>query len=256
MRKNNNNLKKGFCIGSSVLMAASAVSCSTENKNQSEKPNIVYIVLDDMGFGDLGCYGSCISTANIVDLAHNGIRYVNYFTSPLSSPSRASLLTGCEANKVGMGVVSDVYFGELAPNITGRIKKEHAPFTHTLQANGYNTYSIGKWHLGPYDEFTPDGDKYHWPSGKGFDKNYNWPSGKGFDKNYNFIAGQANQFQPGGIIEGDEFIVPDTSDPDYHLSKDIVDRTLKYIDESKNEPFFAYVALVLCMALSMLLKNI
>ena len=244
MRKNSNNLKKGFCIGSSVLIAASAVSCSTENKNQSEKPNIVYIVLDDMGFGDLGCYGSSISTPNIDALAQNGIRYVNYFTSPLSSPSRASLLTGCEANKVGMGAVSQVDFGDLAPNMAGRIKPEHAPITHTLKANGYNTYAIGKWHLGPYDEFTPDGDKYH------------WPSGKGFDKNYNFIAGQANQFQPGGIIEGDEFIVPDTSDPNYHLSKDIVDRTLKYIDESKNEPFFAYVALVLCMALSMLLKNI
>ena len=230
MRKNNNNLKKGFCIGSSVLMAASAVSCSTENKNQSEKPNIVYIVLDDMGFGDLGCYGSSISTPNIDALAQNGIRYVNYFTSPLSSPSRASLLTGCEANKVGMGAVSQVDFGDLAPNIAGRIKPEHAPITHTLKANGYNTYAIGKWHLGPYDEFTPDGDKYH------------WPSGKGFDKNYNFIAGQANQFQPGGIIEGDEFIVPDTSDPNYHLSQDIVDKTLEYIDESKNEPFFAYVA--------------
>ena len=230
MRNNNNNLKKGFCIGSSVLMAASALSCSSETKNQSEKPNIVYIVLDDMGFGDLGCYGSSISTPNIDALAQNGIRYVNYFTSPLSSPSRASLLTGCEANKVGMGVVSDVDFGELAPNITGRIKKEHAPFTHTLQANGYNTYAIGKWHLGPYDEFTPDGDKYH------------WPSGKGFDKNYNFVASQANQNQPGGMIEGDNYIIADTSDPNYHLSQDIVDKTLEYIDESKNEPFFAYVA--------------
>ncbi|WP_157159512.1 arylsulfatase [Brachyspira pilosicoli] len=223
-----NKFKKGFCFGTSLMVAASAVSCSTET--QSEKPNIVYIVLDDMGFGDLGCYGSSISTPNIDALANNGIRYVNYFTSPLSSPSRASLLTGCEANKVGMGVVSDVDFGELAPNITGRIKKEHAPFTHTLQANGYNTYAIGKWHLGPYDEFTPDGDKYH------------WPSGKGFDKNYNFVASQANQNQPGGMIEGDEFIVPDTSDPNYHLSQDIVDKTLEYIDESKNEPFFAYVA--------------
>ena len=159
-----NKFKKGFCFGTSLMVAASAVSCSTET--QSEKPNIVYIVLDDMGFGDLGCYGSSISTPNIDALAQNGIRYVNYFTSPLSSPSRASLLTGCEANKVGMGVVSDVDFGELAPNITGRIKKEHAPFTHTLQANGYNTYAIGKWHLGPYDEFTPDGDKYHWPQEK------------------------------------------------------------------------------------------
>ncbi|MEI0567988.1 arylsulfatase [Brachyspira pulli] len=230
MKKNNNNLKKGFCIGSSVLIAASAVSCSTENKNQSEKPNIVYIVLDDMGFGDLGCYASSISTPNIDALAQNGIRYVNYFTSPLSSPSRASLLTGCEANNVGMGAVSQVDFGDLAPNMAGRIKPEHSPITHTLKANGYNTYAIGKWHLGPYDEFTPDGDKYH------------WPSGKGFDKNYNFVASQANQNQPGGMIEGDNYIIADTSDPNYHLSQDIVDKTLEYIDESKNDPFFAYVA--------------
>ena len=136
MKKNNNNLKKGFCIGSSVLIAASAVSCSTENKNQSEKPNIVYIVLDDMGFGDLGCYGSSISTPNIDALAQNGIRYVNYFTSPLSSPSRASLLTGCEANKVGMGAVSQVDFGDLAPNMAGRIKKRTCP---------YHSYFKSKW---------------------------------------------------------------------------------------------------------------
>ena len=226
-----NNLKASLFIGTSLSMLA---GCSGEEEvnDAVEKPNIVYIVIDDMGYGDLGVYGSSINTPNIDELAKNGLQYINYFTSPLSSPSRASLLTGSEANKIGMGVVSDVDLGERVPNIHGRIYPEYAPVTHTLKENGYTTIATGKWHLGPYEEFRPNGDKYH------------WPSGKGFDENYSFIASQVNQFEPGGIIEGNEYVIPDTSKEDYHLTKDIFNKTLEYIDEvDKNEPFFAYIGL-------------
>ena len=219
-----NLLKNTMFIGTALSLTT---GCSTLTE---EKPDIVYIVIDDMGYSDLGSYGSTINTPNIDALAKSGIQYLNYFTSPLSSPSRASLLTGSEANRVGMGAVSDIDLGEIVPNINARIHPEYAPITHTLQKEGYKTIATGKWHLGPYDEFGPDGDKYH------------WPSGKGFDTNYSFTASQVNQFEPGGIIEGDTYVIPDTSDPNYHLTRDIFDKTLEYIDSSK-EPFFAYVGL-------------
>ena len=219
-----NLLKNTMYIGTALSLTT---GCATLTE---EKPDIVYIVIDDMGYSDLGSYGSTINTPNIDALAKSGIQYLNYFTSPLSSPSRASLLTGSEANKIGMGAVSDVDLGQLVPNLNARIHPEYAPITHTLKANGYTTITTGKWHLGPYGEFRPDGDKYH------------WPSGKGFDKNYSFVGSQANHFNPGAIIEGDKYILPDTSDPNYHLTRDIFDKTLEYIDSSK-EPFFAYVGL-------------
>lgn len=222
----NVNSKNILCVGTTLSLVT---GCALMKE---EKPNIVYIVLDDLGYADIGSYGSSIKTPNLNTLAANGLQYVNYFTSPLSSPSRASLLTGSEANKIGMGSVSDFDLGSLVPNINGRIHPEYAPISHTLKSKGYRTLTTGKWHLGPYEEFTPDGDKYH------------WPSGKGFDNNYTFVGALANQFQPGGMIEGDKYIVPDTSDPDYHLTRDIFDKALGYIDNGdKSKPFFAYIGL-------------
>lgn len=237
--------QRGIALGTAATMAVGLTACGDTGQNAqgnagdgagqsstAEKPNVVYIVLDDVGFGDLGCYGSSISTPNMDMLAQTGIQYTNYVTSPMSSPSRASMLTGFESNFVGMGTTSDINLGDLVPNLMGNVQPECGFITHSLQENDYNTMAVGKWHLASYDHFTTDGDRSY------------WPSGRGFDMNYNYVGSQTNQFSPGGMFEGDEYVVPDTSDPDYHLTHDILNTTLEYIDDCPDEePFFAYVAL-------------
>lgn len=235
--------QRGVALGTAATMVAGLAACGDTNPKNSaadgtglsstaEKPNVVYIVLDDVGFGDLGCYGSSINTPNMDMLAQNGIQYTNYMTSPMSSPSRASMLTGFESNFVGMGTVADISLGDVVPNMTGSVRPECGFITHSLQENGYEAMALGKWHLASYDNFMPEGDHSE------------WPQQHGFDKNYNYVGSQTNQFSPGGMIEGDEYVVPDTSDPDYHLTSDLFNKTLEYIDETPDdEPFFAYVAL-------------
>ncbi len=238
-----NYLKRVTALGMATIMTTSATVFAVEtpevtsepndevvNDDNTEKPNVVYIVLDDLGYSDFGSYGSTINTPNIDQLAEEGLIYTDYYTQPLSSPSRAALLTGSEANEVGMGIIGEVDFGEDVPNVNGVIYPEYGTIADTLGENGYNTIAVGKWHIGSMDQFTPWGDKEE------------WPSGKGFDKNYNFVAGAANQFTPGGVIEGDEFVVPDyENDPDYHFTNEMVDKSLEYIDES-DDPFFLYFA--------------
>lgn len=122
-----------------------------------------------------------------------------------------------------MGATADIDFGELVPNINGRVTEEHPMISEILQDNGYNTFQVGKWHLGPYDEFIPDGDKKY------------WPSGRGFDKNYGFIASQTSMFEPGSMISGDEYIDVDFNKEGYHLTNDLVDTTLSYVSEAIKE---------------------
>ncbi len=226
--------KQIVALGTTLALSTSATACAA-NKNanvegkvttasdDNKNPNIVYIVLDDMGFSDLSSFGSTIETPNMDKLIENGIQYTNFFTTPLSSPSRAALLTGCEPNTVGMGATADIDFGELVPNINGRVTEEHPMISEILQDNGYNTFQVGKWHLGPYDEFIPDGDKKY------------WPSGRGFDKNYGFIASQTSMFEPGSMISGDEYIDVDFNKEGYHLTNDLVDTTLSYVSEAIKE---------------------
>lgn len=187
--------QRGVALGTAATMVAGLAACGDNNPKNSaadgaglsstaEKPNVVYIVLDDVGFGDLGCYGSSINTPNMDMLAQNGIQYTNYMTSPMSSPSRASMLTGFESNFVGMGTVADISLGDVVPNMSGSVRPECGFITHSLQENGYETMALGKWHLASYDNFMPEGDHSE------------WPQQHGFDKNYNYVGSQTNQFSP------------------------------------------------------------
>lgn len=240
-------------LGTAAILAAMSTGCaadtagpvqttaaSTEAQSSSaavqkdtvsqEKPNIVYIMLDDTGYSDLGCYGSTIRTPNMDALAAQGILYSDYYTQPMSSPSRASVLTGCESNLVGMGIISDIDFGDDIPNVNGLVYPEHGTLADSLRKNDYSTIAVGKWHLGSFPEFTPDGNREH------------WPIGMGFDKSYCFVGSQANQWQPGGLLSGDEFVLADVNTSDYHFTADMVDTSLKFIDESGDQPFFLYFA--------------
>lgn len=199
------------------------------------KANIVYIVLDDMGYSDLGCYGSNISTPNIDRLARQGIIYSDYCTQPMSSPSRAALLTGSDPNSMGMGVIAEVSFGQDTPNVNGVMRPDFGTLPQHLLPHGYDTFAVGKWHLGRYNEFTPDGDKQHWPSGKGFTQNWVFP------------GSQMNQMQPGAMITGDKYTPVTVNTADYHFTNNMVNKSLEFIDATKskntNTPFFLYFAL-------------
>lgn len=246
-----NLLKRTGAVGTAAVLAAMSAGCSSDSSSITtapsqetesaapgktsaevvlENPNVVYIMLDDTGYSDFGCYGSTINTPNLDALAQQGILYSDYYTQPMSSPSRASVLTGCESNLVGMGIISDVDFGSDIPNVNGLVYPEHGTLADTLKANDYSTIAVGKWHLGSMPEFTPDGDREH------------WPIGKGFDKSYCFLGSQANQWQPGGLVSGDEFVLADIDSSDYHFTTDMVDTSLRFIDDSGEQPFFLYFA--------------
>lgn len=196
------------------------------------KNNIVYIVLDDMGFSDLGCYGSEIKTPNIDRLAQNGLSYNNFHVTPLCSPTRASLLTGRNHHSVGMGLLANFDLGPDVPNSRGKINSSAGTIAEILKENDYSTYAVGKWHLAPIYEETPAGP---------FD---NWPLGKGFERYYGFLEACADQYTP--TLVYDNHNVEPPKKPDYHLSEDLVDHGMKFISDHASifpeKPFFMYLA--------------
>ncbi|WP_088012035.1 arylsulfatase [Gottfriedia acidiceleris] len=196
------------------------------------KNNIVYIVLDDMGFSDLGCYGSEIKTPNIDRLAQNGLSYNNFHVTPLCSPTRASLLTGRNHHSVGMGLLSNFDLGPDVPSTRGKISPSAGTIAEILKEKDYSTFAVGKWHLTPTYEETPAGPYQ------------NWPLGKGFDRYYGFLEGMTDQYNPSLVYDNHSVEPPKT--PDYHLSEDLVDHGIKFISDHASifpeKPFFMYLA--------------
>lgn len=204
-----------------------------ENKRPPEgAPNVVYIVLDDTGYSHLGCYGSDISTPNIDKLAEGGLRYTNFHTTAICSPTRTSLLTGRNHHSAGMGFLADLDSG--FPNARGRVSKETALLSEILQEEGYATFAVGKWHLLPSSERTLAGPFDH------------WPLSRGFERYYGFLGGETNQWNP-DLVSGNEYIDPPKKPEEgYHLTEDLTDKAIKYVREHKSaapaKPFFLYLA--------------
>lgn len=193
-------------------------------------PNIVYCVFDDVGYSDFGCYGSEIATPNIDRLAAGGLRYTNFHTTSLCSPTRASLLTGRNHHAVGMGTLANYDMGY--PGYRGIITKDAAMMPEILRGVGYNSFAVGKWHLTPMHHTGPTGP---------FDQ---WPTQRGFDRFYGFMDGAMNQWEP--FLTEDNHHVATPDDPNYHLSIDITNRALSMITSQKSlapeKPFFLYMA--------------
>lgn len=195
-------------------------------------PNVVYIVLDDTGFAHLGCYGSDIETPNMDQLAQDGLRYTNFHTTAICSPTRACLLTGRNHHSVGMGFLADLNNG--FPNARGSVSKETALLSEILQEAGYSTLAVGKWHLLPSSERSVAGPFDH------------WPLSRGFERYYGFLGGETNQWNP-DLVSGNEYIdQPKSPEEGYHLTEDLTDKAIKYVREQKSaapdKPFFLYLA--------------
>ena len=197
-----------------------------------DKPNVVLIVLDDTGYSHFGCYGSSIETPNIDRLAENGLRYTNFHTTALCSPTRACLLTGRNHHAVGMRGVSNMDTG--FPNMRGFLPRSAATLADVLREAGYGTCAAGKWHLTPMSECTASGP-FH-----------NWPLQRGFDRFYGFMQGETDQFYPELTSDNHHIDAPAGPDEGYHVSEDIVDRSMGFLRDQVSlvpeRPFFLYVA--------------
>jgi len=199
-------------------------------------PNVIVIVLDDVGYGHLGCYGGPIDTPNLDKLAAGGLRYTNFHTTALCSPSRGALLTGRNHHAIGLAAITEAATGY--PGNYGSIPKSAGFISETLKQNGYNTMALGKWHLTPYTAYTSAGP---------FDR---WPLGQGFEKYYGFLGGETDQWAP--LLAQDNHFIDTPTRKGYHLTEDLVDHTIGYIRDQQQvntgRPFFTYLALGACHA--------
>ncbi len=199
-------------------------------------PNVVLVVLDDVGFAQLGCYGSDIETPRIDGLAAEGIRLTNFHTTALCSPTRACLLTGRNHHRSGMGRVADLAIG--FPGYWGRPPRENGFLSEMLRTAGFATYAVGKWHLSPEEETNMAASRATWPLGRGFDR---W---------YGFHGGETHQFVPALYHDNHSVMPPRTIEEGYHLSGDLADRAIEFLGDlravSAEIPFFLYFATGAC----------
>jgi arylsulfatase A-like enzyme len=195
-------------------------------------PNVVVVLFDDLGFSHLGCYGSSIETPNIDRLAAGGLRYTNFHTTALCSPTRASLLTGRNHHSVGMRGLANWNTG--FPNCTGSVSKSAGTLPEMLRPVGYSTFAVGKWHLTPMEETSAAGP---------FDQ---WPLARGFDRYYGFLQGETDQFTPELYCDNHPVEAPRTPEEGYHLTEDLIDQAIGMVRSQKSaipeKPFFLYLA--------------
>ncbi|MDH4144159.1 MAG: arylsulfatase [Acidimicrobiia bacterium] len=195
-------------------------------------PNIVVVLLDDTGFSHLSCFGSLIDTPNFDRLASRGLRFTNFHTTALCSPTRACLLTGRNHHSVGMRALSNFDTG--FPNMRGRIAPSAATLGELLQPLGYATFAVGKWHLAPMKEASAAGPYTH------------WPCQRGFDRFYGFLQGETDQFHPELCADNHYVDPPRTPAEGYHLSEDLVDQAIHMVRNQQSlvpeRPFFLYLA--------------
>jgi arylsulfatase len=202
------------------------------HRSREGTPNVLFIVLDDTGFGQLGCYGSPMNTPNLDRLAAGGLRYMNMHTTALCSPTRSCILTGRNHHSNHLAAITEVSTG--FPGYDGYIPFEHGFLSEILKGEGFNTYAVGKWHLTPADQISAAGP---------YDR---WPLGRGFERYYGFMGGDTHQYYP-DLTYDNHRVEPDkTPDEGYHLTEDLADRAIAFLADSKqvapDKPFFLYLA--------------
>jgi arylsulfatase A-like enzyme len=193
-------------------------------------PNVLMIVLDDVGYGQLGCYGSPIATPNIDSLAEGGLLYKNMHTTALCSPSRSCMITGRNHHANATAAINELATGY--PGYNGNIPFENGFLSEILVEHGYSTYMVGKWHLMP--------SEYESAAGP-FDR---WPLGRGFERFYGFLGGDTSQWTPDLIYDNHQVEPPRTPEEGYHLTEDLTDKAIEFIADAKqvapHKPFYLH----------------
>jgi arylsulfatase len=200
-------------------------------KRATGAPNILLVMLDDVGFGTCSTFGGPVPTPGVDKIAARGLRYNQFHTTALCSPTRASLLTGRNHHSVHMGGITEI--ANSFPAYDSAIPPETATLAEILKQNGYSTGCFGKWHLTPSWEQNPAGP---------FDR---WPTGMGFERFYGIIGAEASHWEP-PVFDQTTPIEPHLNQPGYHLTEDLADKAIEWIARQKvsapDKPFFCYFA--------------
>jgi len=208
-------------------------SSSTESSNNPAKPNILLIVVDDMGFSDLGCYGGEIKTPNVDALPDRGVRFSKFYTSSLCAPTRAMLITGVDNHQSGLGVMPPNHTREqyLQPGYEGPINNRVMTIAEVLEAGGYHTYMTGKWHLGHHAK--------------------DYPANRGFEKSFVFLGGGASHFNNAFPLSSVEIPITEyvrdlqivELPDDFFSTINYTDEMISFISKQKDDaPLFGYLA--------------
>jgi arylsulfatase len=201
-------------------------------------PNVLYIVLDDVGFSAMEPFGGMIETPNINRIAERGLTYTNFHTTALCSPTRSCLLTGRNHTTNAMASITEAASGY--PSSNGHIPFECGTIAEVLGERGWNTYAVGKWHLTPEDEMNLASRKSQ------------WPLGRGFERFYGFLGAETNQWYPDIVHDNHPVDQPASPEEGYHFSVDITDKALSFIRDAKaiapDKPFFLYYCPGACHA--------
>jgi arylsulfatase len=193
-------------------------------------PNVLFIVVDDVGFGQLSCYGGGVKTPNLDKLAKNGLRYTQFQTTALCSPSRSCFLTGRNHHSNAMSCITEAATG--FPGSNGHIPAANGLLSELLTPFGWAAWAIGKWHLTPMDEMSLAAPRTL------------WPLGRGFERFYGFLGAETNNWYPDLTYDNHFVKPPKTPEQGYHLTPDLVDKAIQFITDSKNvlpaKPWFMY----------------
>jgi arylsulfatase A-like enzyme len=231
---NSSNLtRRDFLKGLGMGVVTLSIPALKTFAASAKKPNILLIMSDDMGFSDIGCYGSDISTSNLDSLASNGLRFTQFYNCARCCPTRASLMSGLYPHQAGIGHMTE---DSGLPSYRGDLSNNCVTIPEALRPAGYRTYMCGKWHV---TRFTgKDGPKH------------NWPLQRGYEKFYGTIEGCGSYYDPATLCRNNTYITP-FNDPEYkpekfYYTNAISDNAVKYLreheQESPDKPFFMYVA--------------
>ncbi len=225
------HIKKILFTFSVALMIIQVTAQSRKVAKNARRPNIILVMSDDMGFSDIGCYGSEIKTPNLDELARHGLRFTQFYNGARCCPTRASLLTGLYPQQAGMGWMINV--DHQLPGYRGDLSSQSVTLAQVVKSAGYSTFMAGKWHVSRNTR--DDGPKY------------NWPLQRGFDRFYGTIQGGGNYYDPATLCRDNKLITPFTDSlyqPDkFYYTDALTHEVGRFIKERKKDvPFFLYLA--------------
>jgi arylsulfatase len=203
------------------------------NRPPAGAPNVVVVIWDDVGFGQLSPFGGLCDTPTLERIAARGLRYSNFHTTALCTPTRGCLMTGRNHHTLGLSAITETSLGFPAHNCF--IGLEHGFLPEMLLEHGYNTFAVGKWHLTAPTESTTAGPFHR------------WPLGRGFERFYGFMGGSTDQWYPDLVYDNHPVPAPSTPEEGYHLNIDLADHAIAFIKDAHvhapDKPFFLYYAL-------------